>query len=291
MTWGALALLLGAELVLEPGVARPGDVVLLTVTGVHDAPTGRLGSAELTFLPAPRGWQALVGLGVEQKAGRLEVDVTARDEQGPLRFEGDLEVKKANFRRRELTISKRFTSPSRADQQHAAADQVAFKDAFDRDFEPYLFTHDFAWPRNDELTAPFGDVRLLNGKQQSQHMGIDLDGNTGDPIYAANDGEVAMARDCFASGNTVLLHHGARLFTSYFHLSRIDVKAGQQVKQGQQLGLMGKTGRVTGPHLHFGVKVDGKWVNPEGLFKLRFAPVAQDAVKPPSSAAADAGAE
>jgi murein DD-endopeptidase MepM/ murein hydrolase activator NlpD len=267
----ALALLLAAELVLEPGAARPGDVVLVTAIGTQARPAGRLGNSELTFLPAARGYQALVGLRVEQQPGVLTLEVTGDDEHGPVRFSGGLEVLPADFRRRQLTVSKRFTNPSRKDRRRSASDKAAFAAALDRDAEPFTFTTDFAWPRLSDLTAPFGDVRLLNGRQQSQHLGIDLDGNTGDPITAANDGEVVMVRDCFASGKTVLLHHGARLFSAYFHLSRFDVKLGQQVGRGQQVGLLGKTGRVTGPHLHFGVKVDGRWVNPESLLRLRFA--------------------
>ena len=111
---------------------------------------------------------------------------------------------------------------------------------------------------------------MFNGKQKSQHYGMDLDGSTGDPIYAANDGEVVMVRDCFGSGNTVVLHHGARLFTAYFHMSKFETKPGAKVKRGQLIGLVGKTGRVTGPHLHFGAKIDGKWVNPLSVLALDF---------------------
>ena len=75
-------------------------------------------------------------------------------------------------------------------------------------------------------------------------------------------------RDCFASGNTVLVHHGGRLFTAYFHLSRFDVKEGHREKRGEPLGLVGSTGRVTGPHLHIGVKLDGRWINAESVLSL-----------------------
>jgi murein DD-endopeptidase MepM/ murein hydrolase activator NlpD len=271
----ALSLLLGAELTLEPGAARPGDVVLVTVTGARDAPTGRLGNEELTFLPGPAGWRALAGLGVDQRPGLLTLDVTAPGDDGrPTRYEGALTVLKPAFRRRELTVSRRFTSPSKKDRERGARDRHAFQEAFDRDFEPLHFTGGFAWPRLADLTAPFGDLRLLNGRKQSQHMGIDLDGATGDPVVAANDGEVVLVRDCFASGVTVLVHHGARLFTAYFHLSRVDVQPGQRVRRGAPLGLVGRSGRVTGPHLHFGARLDGRWVNPESLLALRFGPAA-----------------
>lgn len=281
MTALGLALTLalaGAEVRLQPGSARPGDPVLVTVTGVSEAPTGRLGRQELTFLPFHAGWQALIGLSVEKAPGALPLELVLVDETGKQAFSGTLDVLPANFRRRELTVSKRFTSLSKKDRARSAADQKAFTEAFDRDFEPWLFSDDFGWPRAAEVTAPFGDIRLLNKKKKSQHFGMDLDGSTGDPIFASNAGEVVLVRDCFASGNTVLLHHGGRLFTAYFHLSKFEVKAGEVVKKGQLLGLVGKTGRVTGPHLHWGVKLDGRWVNGATLIDLEFdeAPLALD---------------
>ena len=79
-----------------------------------------------------------------------------------------------------------------------------------------------------------------------------------------------MVRDCFTSGNTVLVEHGAGLITSYFHMSKFLVKPGQEVKRGELLGLVGKTGRVTGPHLHFGAHIGTLWVNPQALLALPF---------------------
>jgi murein DD-endopeptidase MepM/ murein hydrolase activator NlpD len=133
-----------------------------------------------------------------------------------------------------------------------------------------LFEEPFAWPKLSRLTAPFGDLRMFNGKKQSQHFGTDIDGDTGDPAYAANDGVVVMNRECFGSGNTVLIHHGLGIYTAYFHLSRFDVKKGDRVRKGDQVGLVGMTGRVTGPHLHWGVKIDGRWIDPESLLRLDF---------------------
>ena len=128
----------------------------------------------------------------------------------------------------------------------------------------------FAWPRQDRITAPYGDLRTYNGKKQSQHFGNDIGGDSGTPVSAANAGTVVMTRDNFASGNTVLVHHGAGLYTAYFHLSAMEVKEGERVERGQLLGKVGNTGRVTGPHLHWGVKVDDLWVDGQTLLKLDF---------------------
>lgn len=289
MLTGALLTLAlaGLEVRLQPGAARPGDAVLVEVTGATEAPSGQLGSAELVFLPFHDRYVALVGLSVERKPGLLNLEVTAAGPDGKARIEGALEVVKPNFRRRQLTVSKRFTNPSRQERLRSAADQKAFTESFDRDFEPWAFDSSFAWPRLAPVSAPFGDLRLFNGKKQSQHSGSDIDGNTGDPIYAANDGEVVMARDCFGSGNTVLLHHGGRLFTSYFHMSAFAVKVGDHVVKGQPLGKVGSTGRVTGPHLHFGVKLDGRWLDPESLLRLEFPPAPPPTGRPTSPAVSE----
>ena len=260
-----LVVVAGLEVRIQPGVARPGDAVLVEVTGATEAPSGQLGSAELVFLPSGDRWVSLTGLSVDHKPGVLGLEVTGKTTAGQERLEGELEVRKPEFRRRQLTVSKRFTSISKKDRLRSVEDQKAFDETFDRDFEPWVFEARFAWPRLDDVSAPFGDLRLFNGKKQSQHFGADINGETGDPIYAANDGEVVMVRDCFGSGGTVILHHGGRLFTSYFHMSAFSVKQGERVVRGQPLGKVGKSGRVTGPHLHFGVKLDGRWIDPESL--------------------------
>lgn len=260
-----------ASVHLQPGAARPGDAVLITVLGVTKPPSGTLGPQTLDFLPIADGYQALVALSVEADLGPRTLEVNLIPDGGEeTTLTGSLDVVEPGWPRRELKVAKKFTSPSRAEQLRSARDTKAFSEAFDVDLEPWLFSEDFQWPRPAEITAPFGDLRLMNGKKKSQHFGMDLDGNTGDPITAANAGEVVMVRDCFASGNTVLVHHGGRLFTAYFHLSKFEVKEGDRVKPGQLLGRVGKTGRVTGPHLHFGVKLDGRWVDPASVLALKF---------------------
>lgn len=267
-----LALLAAAPLVeVQPGQARPGDAILVTVFNSSVLPEGTLGERSLVFIDAPHGgYQALTSLSVEAKPGSLVLAVTLTSDEGPTQVMGSVDIVDPHFARRELKVGREFTSPNKKQRQQSAADQDAFDAAFDVDYEPWAFDDDFSWPRPPAITAPFGDLRLINGRKKSQHFGIDLDGDTGDPIVAANDGTVVMVRPCFASGNTVLIAHGGRLFTSYFHLSAFEVKPGQQVKRGQRIGRVGKTGRVTGPHLHFGVKIDGRWVNPASLLSLDF---------------------
>ena len=260
------------HLSLQPNVARPGDPVLVTVRGFTGAPTGTLGERPLRFYAVRDGFQAITGLPVEQAPGRVPVKVTvpAPGSAAPVELTGTLDVLAPGWPSRTLKVASKYVKPPPQVQARMEADKAAFAAAFTRPFAPPLFSENFAWPRQDRVTAPYGDLRTFNGKKQSQHFGTDIDGDPGMPVHAANTGTVVMTRDNYAAGNTVLLHHGAGLYTAYFHLSAIDVEEGARVERGQLLGKVGGTGRVTGPHLHWGVKVDDLWVDGETLLKLDF---------------------
>ncbi|RKH73817.1 M23 family metallopeptidase [Corallococcus interemptor] len=258
------------HLSLQPANPKPGDPVLVTVRGASALPTGTVAGRPLRFFAWNNGYAALTSLPVEQTEGSVPVDVTAVGRGLPVLLSGALTVGAPGFRERELKVANKYVSPPKAVKARMEADRKAFAAAFAQPFQAPLFGQNFAWPREATVTAPFGDRRSFNGKLQTQHFGVDLDGATGSPVVAANDGTVVMSRDNYASGNTVLVHHGAGLFTAYFHLSRIDVKEGAKVKQGEALGLVGSTGRVTGPHLHWGVKADDRWVDGQTLLKLDF---------------------
>src|SRR5215471_5487426 len=259
-----------ALLEIQPGMARPGDAILIRIRGVASVPTGKLGGRQLAFFPGPGGYWALVALELEQAPGELLVSVTEPSESSEEEITGSVTVVEPNFNRRELTVAKRFIHPSAAERRWLAEDQAVLERAYDRPPEPPLFTQNFRWPRQSTITGRFGDLRLLNGAKDSQHYGVDLDGRTGAPVFSANDGEVVLVRRCFASGNTVVIYHGAGLFTAYFHLSQTIAVVGQRVHQGQIIGAVGRTGRVTGPHLHWAAKVDKLYVDPESLLRLKF---------------------
>ena len=269
----ALAAAEPPRLSLQPASARPGDPVLVTVKGVEQAPTGTLGERALHFYATRDGFQAITGLTVEQPLGMLPVTVSVPggDDAGSTVLTGSLRVVAPGWPTRTLKVASKYIQPPPEVEARMKEDQAAYDAAFAQPFSPLLFTHGFAWPRPEHITAPFGDLRTFNGQKQSQHYGTDLKGATGDPIRAANAGTVVMRRENYASGNTVLLYHGAGLYTAYFHMSAFAVKEGERVERGQLLGKVGGTGRVTGPHLHWGVKVDGLWVDGQTLLKLDLA--------------------
>lgn len=266
----ALSTLLAAAPAVElvPAVARPGDAVLVRVTDATAEPQGTLAGRPLSFWHAGEAeWRALAALPIELPLGPAPARLSAGGE--PL--EGELQVVEPGFTAHALALAPRFVAPPPAARTRMAADRRAFAKAFAHPFTPPLFLQDFDWPRRAPTTGRFGDHRLLNGEKQSVHYGLDLTGPRGAPVQAAGDGEVVAARDAYLSGGTVLIWHGAGVYTAYFHLDRMRVRAGQRVVRGERIGDLGATGRATGPHLHWGVKVDGLYVDPESILAIDFA--------------------
>jgi murein DD-endopeptidase MepM/ murein hydrolase activator NlpD len=133
---------------------------------------------------------------------------------------------------------------------------------------PKLFTLPFLRPRPSRVTSTFGSGRVFNGRVSSSHLGIDYRGSAGEPIYAANRGVVALVDSFFLAGNVVYLDHGDGVMTAYFHMTRQEVAVGDTVERGQEIGLVGATGRVTGPHLHWSARFGALTIDPANLLSL-----------------------
>ncbi|MFL5262294.1 MAG: M23 family metallopeptidase [Anaeromyxobacteraceae bacterium] len=258
---------------VRPPRARPGEAVLVVVRGAAAPPAASVAGRDLGFFQVRGGFAAVAGLPVETAAGPLDIaaTVTPRGGGAAQQARATLEVVAPVFPHRDLEVAKRFVEPPAPEvQQRIDADRAAFAQAFSRPAAPPLFAKGFALPRRAPITAHFGEERTMNETKRSQHYGTDLAGRVGDPVVAANDGEVALVRDCWASGLSVVVSHGAGTYTTYFHLSRAAVREGERVRRGQRLGLVGRSGRVTGPHLHWGVKVGDLYVDPESVVRLPF---------------------
>ncbi len=267
--WGAASPALAStegSIEVLPTSVRPGDVLLVLVHGSAKLPTGVAGGRKLRFYATGDHHEALAAVPLSAEPGALDVTVVASGTE----LTSAVEVLPGEFPQRELTVADKFVAPPASVKARIASDQRAFDKAWRTAFGPRAFSQGFQRPRDAEVTARFGDQRLLNGKKKTIHYGLDLDGQVGDPVTAANDGTVVLVRDCYTTGNTILISHGGGVFTGYFHLSAFKVKQGAHVKRGELIGLVGKTGRVTGPHLHFLARVDRLSVNPEALLALPF---------------------
>ena len=133
---------------------------------------------------------------------------------------------------------------------------------------PRLWRGPFRLPRASRITSPFGTARVYNGEVQSRHLGTDFAGAIGAPVRAAGRGVVALVADFYLAGHAVYIDHGAGLVTGYFHLSRVDVREGDSVIAGQRIGAVGRSGRVTGPHLHWVARYGAISVDPMSLLEL-----------------------
>jgi murein DD-endopeptidase MepM/ murein hydrolase activator NlpD len=134
--------------------------------------------------------------------------------------------------------------------------------------EKWLGEGAFERPHPGGMTPNFGEKRIYNNVPRSTHSGVDIEAAYGSPVRASNSGRVVLAKDLYFSGKTVIIDHGLGLFTFYCHFSRLNVSRGEMVKKGAVIALAGSTGRSTGPHLHWGVRLLGSRVDPAALLGL-----------------------
>ena len=179
-----------------------------------------------------------------------------------------IEVTKGQFKKERLRVPKNKVSPSKKDRRRIDDERVKIKKVYRTPHQSRLWSAAFSMPATGAITSPFGTERVLNGTRKSYHSGVDFRAPTGTPIYAANDGIVRFTGKLFYSGNHLIIDHGLGIFTNYSHLSEFTTEPGKRVRQGQQIGLSGATGRSNGPHLHWGAKVNGVSVDPLQLKEL-----------------------
>lgn len=254
---------------LEP--TQPGGVQRLTVTAPGDAAhvTATLFDAAVPVGRVAAGrWEGLLGVDVERSAGEFPLTVTASGPSGKTDTATTTVVVRARrFPTRRLTVDSRFIEPTESDANRMRADAALLAGLLTGVSER-RWAGGFRPPVLGPATSNFGTRSIFNGQPRAPHAGIDYRGAVGTPITAPNAGRVVLARDLFLTGNTVVLDHGLGLFSVFAHLSRVDVGVGQDVVAAGPIGLVGATGRVTGPHLHWSVRLAGARIDPAMLLQV-----------------------
>jgi len=205
----------------------------------------------------------LLGIDLEQHPASYEWQLSWTDGDGSERScRVSLLVRAGKFATERLKVEKQFVQPDPEQEKRAEADQKKMRAIYDTMTPEALWTGKFRLPLKDAATGGnFGRRRVLNGEARSPHAGVDFPALAGTPVYASQSGNVVLAEELYFSGNTVVIDHGYGIYTLYAHLSQIDTQVGEKVGAGAEIGKVGATGRVTGPHLHWGLTIQHARVN------------------------------
>ena len=176
-------------------------------------------------------------------------------------------VAKKSFPEEKLNVPRKMVFPSKKDRARIKREQEFLNKNYASSGDIPLFDSPFRIPLDTLVTSIYGARRLFNDRKKTQHLGTDFRARIGQRITSSNSGRVVVARDLYYTGGTITIDHGLGIFTIYGHLSKLLVKEGQSVDRGQLIGYAGSTGRTTGPHLHWGVKVNGHFVEGSSLVR------------------------
>lgn len=284
------ALLLGARLLsagalgaqqvsieTEPAKPARGALIRLRITPTTlDPVTGVEGEAAgepLHFSRAdPVSWTSLAGVPVEgDDSLAITLVLLVGDRRDTVRTA--IAVSRADYPSERLKVAPTMANPDSAAQARIGR-EIALARQVSRaaHLSPRRWSDPFSLPRPSRITSGFGTGRIYNGKLLSRHLGTDFAGAVGDPVRAVNAGRVALVAPFYLAGNVVYLDHGEGLISAYFHLSKTLVKPGDEVSRGQIIGLVGRSGRVTGPHLHFVMRYGGTTIDPMSAMTLLGSP-------------------
>lgn len=258
---------------VTPDRVRQGGIAAVRIGG---APAGqarlRVGRREIPLTPARPDGSRLVWVGVdlEQPPGPLEVALEgATHGGGPARVRAALVVVDAAYPVQRLTVPRTFTDLDAATLERIAREKAALDRLWETVTPTRLWRQPFHSPLEESAHGTgFGLKRIINGDPRAPHTGVDFAVPAGTPVLASNAGVVALAEEHFFGGRSLILDHGEGLYTMYFHLQESLVQFGQRVTQGEPIGRVGSTGRATGPHLHWGVRLYGARINPDELLRL-----------------------
>ncbi len=262
------------EVHITPPQPSQGELVVIEL--LHGAPGtqayGSFNGMPLRFFADGHGrMRALAAVALQQPAGEVPLLVTIKSPGAdPIDLKQSVPVRAGTFGTEKISVDTKYISPPkevtvRIKRESALLDKIYQSAPTERQWRG-----DFSPPSDAPVGSAFGLRRMFNGIQNSRHWGVDISANLGDPVAAVNDGTVVMAMDLYYSGGTVIVDHGLKLYSLYFHLSKFEVAVGQKVSKGQLIARVGASGRATGPHLHLSTRLDKILFDPETLLHFNF---------------------
>jgi murein DD-endopeptidase MepM/ murein hydrolase activator NlpD len=256
----------------QAAAVHPGEVSALVVSagpGVI-AVEGTAFGRPVRFWPVGANrWHALLGTALDTAPGRYEVEVLGTEAGGTtVTAATDVTVAPKSYETRRLRVAQRFVDPPADEIERIQSDARLLASVFAESSPERLWSGPFVTPVPGRATSSFGRLTVLNGQPNGRHQGADFRAAAGTAIAAPNGGRVVLAADLYFAGSTVVLDHGLGLFSLFAHLSRTDVTPGQRVARGDRIGAAGATGRVTGPHVHWAVRMNALSVDPLSLMAV-----------------------
>jgi murein DD-endopeptidase MepM/ murein hydrolase activator NlpD len=253
----------------------PGEVVRVTVSTSSPVKSiqAQFSGKKYTFGAGINlnEYLALIGLDLGLKPGTYSIVIT------PVYVDGyhekvvkEIFVASKEFPVKKLWVNEKYVTPPPEVLTRIREESELVNEIYGIFSPQWLGEGPFIVPCAGEVVPNFGERRIFNNQPRSPHSGVDISSPFGAPVVASNSGEVVLVSQLYYAGNTVIIDHGLGVFTLYIHLSKFRVKRGDSVEKGQVIGEIGATGRVTGPHLHWGVKIRGNRVDPFALLYLDF---------------------
>ncbi len=249
---------------------QPGEVVAITVESAEPLTRVELLVFDRTFPAFPtedaRVWNALVGIDLETKPANYVATIRAATRSAEAaELEYRLAVRPKAFPTRRLTVDEKYVTPPPEALDRIAAEAEKVGAIFAAASDQRYWNGRFLPPVPGPVISEFGKRNIINEKPRSPHSGTDFRAGNGTPIKAPNSGRIVLAEDLYFSGNTVIVDHGRSLYSYFAHMSGFAVSVGDRVSRGDVIGTVGATGRVTGPHLHWSVRLAGTRVDPLSL--------------------------
>jgi murein DD-endopeptidase MepM/ murein hydrolase activator NlpD len=250
-----------------PSAPKQGDVILIRIKSSDDrtTPEGSFMGRKLKFFRAESGdFVALAGVDMRASSGEYRLEIS----DGKNILERDIKIISGSFETQELSLPKNMVDLDPETLKRVKAELLRLTQLWSVLNDERLWDGRFIMPVRGAIISPFGARRIINGQERNPHSGIDIKAQEGEPVIAPNSGKVVLIDKQFFGGKTLVLDHGYGIYSMFFHLSTIAVSPDQQVEKGSIIGYVGATGRATGPHLHWGIRLHGLRINPLSLINL-----------------------
>ena len=257
-----------------PRVVKQGEVCLFTILGPPSLKSIYVEfqgvKFPLAFSEQNGTYEGLVGIDMDTRPATYKMKVVTTEGVGVIYLSAfSLKVEEVDFGIQKLSLPSAMVDLDKKTLERVNKEERQVDSLFLVFRDERLWRGAFIRPVEGELSVAFGLSRIINGQRRSPHTGVDLRVEKGTPVLASNSGIVVLVEELFFSGKSVILDHGWGFYSMYFHLSEALVKEGERVGKGAMLGRGGSTGRSTGPHLHWGIRMNGARVDPLSLLNIK----------------------